>query len=367
MTDLPVPLQAVAAELRDDVRQSTGRAVLLAVTVGLDLFAKHRTGIAAASGLAEQRLEAIINAARRALDASAPKVRKQHVVSQALLRQFCAPTVEGDRLLAYRLDIGRAELRVPRSVGKLDHFVKIDSRATEELWGLTETQLPAAIEAARTSAVLDDPVHVQTLKDALALHFARSREVLQVHDQTWEVGLASAQLGYLADKETMVELYRLKNGQDAVSEEEAAGVISRELVGSLRHLYETGFIFRFRVTELFEQARDYARNAALEIGFLHADDELLIGDVPSLTVARNGATAGVLGGVPFAQAGTVVMPLGPHRVASLGRQRAWRLIPRDFVGRLNALQVAHAQREVFMRPDSGLDSWVKARAPWSSR
>jgi hypothetical protein len=57
-------------------------------------------------------------------------------------------------------------------VGKLTDFVKIDSLETERLWGHTDQDLPAAIDAAKTRPVLQDPKDVAVTKDVTALHFA---------------------------------------------------------------------------------------------------------------------------------------------------------------------------------------------------
>ncbi len=75
-------------------------------------------------------------------------------------------------------------MRAPGAVGKLENFVKIDSRETEQLWGLTEQDLPAAIKAARTRRVLQNPKHVAVIKDAIALHFARSLDTLESVSRT---------------------------------------------------------------------------------------------------------------------------------------------------------------------------------------
>jgi hypothetical protein len=67
-----------------------------------------------------------------------------------------------------------------------------------------------------------------------------------------------------------------------------------------------------------------------------------------------GHALGVLGGVPFADASTVILPLGPRRLAALGRTDTFRSVPEAFVKQLNAFQIAKAQTYVFVRPGSGL-------------
>jgi hypothetical protein len=107
-------------------------------------------------------------------------------------RRFLGPTSQGGRLLAYNLQYGKAKLRSPREVGKLRDFVQIDSEETEHLSGLTEQELPSAIDAARTLRVLHDLKHVAVIKDAIALHFARSLDTLESVNQSWRQTLDAA-------------------------------------------------------------------------------------------------------------------------------------------------------------------------------
>jgi len=85
--------------------------------------------------------------------------------------------------------------------------------------------------------------------------------------------------------------------------------------------------------------------------------------VPAIPIDATGQALGVLGGVPFADASTVILPLGPKRLAALGRTDAFRSVPGSFVKQLNVFQIAKAQPYVFMRPGSGLEPSVLARRP----
>jgi hypothetical protein len=70
-----------------------------------------------------------------------------------------------------------------------------------------------------------------------------------------------------------------------------------------------------------------------------------------------------MGGVPFADASTVILPLGPRRLAALGRTDTFRSVPGSFVKQLNAFQIMKAQTHVFMRPGSELESFVLTQRP----
>lgn len=103
---------------------------------------------------------------RKAVITASPIVREQHLVSRVLLRQFCEPNAkDDDKLLAHSLQYGKSRLTGPGGVAKRDHFVKIDSKETEHVWGLVEQELPKALSAERTSRILGDPELVAVLKD----------------------------------------------------------------------------------------------------------------------------------------------------------------------------------------------------------
>lgn len=359
---LPLRLRLAAAAIRQDAGRSTGRAVLFAAAADLDLFARHIVDLATETGVSAARLQEIVDVARTALDETSPRIPGQHVVSKSLLRQFAVPTKDGERLMAHALQYGKAKLRAPRGVGKLDHFVKIDSQETERIWGLTEQDLPAAIAAARTRRIFANPKHVSVIKDAIALHFARSLELLQAHAMLWERGLEEARQRYRADETTMASLFYQRYGLLPPSGRAAGEILSEELLADTRKLYDSGAIFRLRVVDMFHAARELAGRAGLEI--IRPDrGEFLIGDVPAIPIDGRRHALGVLGGVPFADATTVILPLSPRRLAALGKADVFRNVPGSAVKLLNTIQIAKAQRFVFMRPGSGLELAVLYQRP----
>jgi hypothetical protein len=361
-SSLPLLLRAVAAAIKQDGGQSTGRAVLFAASVNLDLFEQHIPDLAVATSVSQARLQQIVDVARTALDDTSPRVPGQHVVSKVMLRQFTIPTKDGERLLAHSLRYGKAKLRAPKGVGKLEDFVKIDSKETEDLRGQTEQHLPAALSAPRTRRIFANPKHVAVVKDAIALHFARSLELLQAHAMLWEHGIERARQQHVADEAAMATLFYEKYGLLPPSARAAGEIISEQLLAETRQLYESGAIFRLRVVDMFHAARQLAANAGLEI-IRPARGEFLIGDVPAIPIDATRQALGVLGGVPFADASTVILPLGPRRLAALGRADAFRSVPGSFVKQLNAFQIAKAQTYVFMRPGSGLEPSVRSQRP----
>jgi hypothetical protein len=154
---VPASLRMLCELLRQDQGRSLGSGVLFSSVVGLDVVEQRAGDIAAISGIPAARIQEIVDTGRQALSGAAPTVPEQHTVSQAILRRFLGPTPQGERLLAYNLRYGRAKLRAPRAVGKITNFVQVDSLETEGIWGRTEQDLPAAIDAAHTCRVLQNP------------------------------------------------------------------------------------------------------------------------------------------------------------------------------------------------------------------
>ena len=355
---VPVPLRVFCEFLRQDQGRRLGSAVLFASVVGLDVVEQRKGDITAISGVPTTRIQEIVDTGRQALSSTSPKVPEQHVVSQVILRRFLGPTPQGDRLLTYNLRYGKAKLRAPGAVGKLRNFVQIDSLETERLWGRTEQDLPAAIDAAHTRRVLQNPKHVAVIKDAIALHFARSLDTLESVNQSWQQILATTRAAYLAEQPAMEELFYRKHGFFASGSIVAEEIVD-DLLRTVKQLYENGSYFRLRVVDLFEEARRMGASARLEIIRPRgSQSRFLLGDVPAISFNAGGNALGIPGGVPFGDATTVFLPLSPTRLAALGRADRFEAVPAAAVRQINRFQVVKAHDYVYMHP--GLD-WKRSR------
>jgi Protein of unknown function (DUF4238) len=360
---IPLPLRFFADRLHEDGGRTLGRAVLFASIVGFDVVERRKGDIAAISGVPAERIQEIVDTGRQALSAASPKVREQHVVSRALLRRFLGPTKQGNRLISYNLKFGKPYLRAPGGVGKLENFVKIDGQETEQLWGLTEQNLPAAIDAARSRRVLQNPQHISVIKDAIALHFARSLDTLNSVNQNFQQMLSTARAAYLANRPAMEQLFYLKHGFVA-SGSTVAEEIADDLLGTATALYQSGAYFRLRVVDVFEETRRMAATARLEIIRPHRSRfQFLLGDVPAISVGPGGQGLGIPGGVPFGDATTVFLPLSPTRLAALSSVDRFEAVGAAAVRRANEFEVATAHDYVYMHPGSGLESFVASARP----
>lgn len=359
----PAPLQVVAQLLRLDGGQATGRAALLAIAVGLDVFEGWIGALAAATGIGAQRLQEIVDVGRQACSTTSPSAHEQHLVSKVLLRQFCMPTPHGNLLLSHSLQYGKAHLRAPRGVGKREDFVKIDSQETEHVWGLTEQELPEALAATRTRRIFKNPKCVAVIKDAIALHFARSLDVRDVGVALQQQLLVTRREALLADKERMESLFYLKSHLYPPAGEKAREIIADDLLSTPIRLFDSGAYFRLRVVDIFHAARNMAESLGLQI-MSPQRGEFLIGDVPAIPIDVRRGALGLLGGVGFGDATMVVLPLGPRRLAALSRDgNSFDRVSGAVVKQLNAFQISNAKEHVFMRLGSGLESFVLSERP----
>lgn len=331
--------------------QSPENVALFAITYGLADFRMDVPAFAAASGIPEADLGEIADSAEQGQDDNSPRRSDQHVVSRVVLRRFEDPTSNliGNHSIQYGL-------RRPTGSGGLgwvNDFVKIDSTATEELWSATESKLPDALAAAEARTVFDNAEHVATLKEAIALHYARSIDVLDHYEALWQGMLATKRTELDTNRAMTDAIYFLMTGDATGKPDDAMREsITKEWLQRLTDLYETGVGFRFRVQHYFREATRMVTPAGLEVLRPPSGSEFLIGDVPVVTTDATGHVRGIAAGVPIGSAATAAMPLGPRLLVALGPKNLYAELDAKYVERLNTWQVEAAKRAVYFRPGS---------------
>jgi hypothetical protein len=338
-------------------------AVIFILSYGLTHFETEIPDFAKATGMSEADLRELADEARLGSDPKAEKRDDQHLVSRALLRQFCTSTSNGPRMAHYSIQFGDRPDVSPQSVAKLDQFVKIDSKRTEEVWGKVETSLPAAIAAAEAGNLFSHPEHVATIKDAIALHYARSFDVKEHYESLWPVFLDAKRAQLRGDPGLLGHLHRLKTGSTTAPSDAEREEIVEEFVAGADNLQRSGIAFRYRVVYYFRTASALVANAGLELHRPPAGSEFLIGDVPVITTDASGHLRGIGGGVPIGSASLVAMPLSPTLLVALAQSDSDNVLQPAHVERLNIWQVEAAKRSVFMRQGSPLVGWPKTVRP----
>ncbi|GAA2696817.1 MULTISPECIES: DUF4238 domain-containing protein [Actinosynnema] len=289
-------------------------------------------------------------------------VRKQHLISQVLLRRFTWDKPPQGIALA-RVDIVRPDRRLdivgPRTCGKADDFIKYASGSAEEMWSRIENAFPDALAAADRGTILEYPELIEVIKDMVALHVVRSNDAPAIHRAAWESnreGLRSQVrqhpelLRHYMDKETGFILSGTGWIETALDRLEAP----------IRAKYEEGFLFRILQERAYKKVRTLLGRRHLQ--FLNTDQDFLIGDTPAVSVLHGKPDKiGLSDGVGIDVADSVVMPLGRRLyVATDSNNPAVGRVPKSTVDRLNRLQISAAKNEVYFHPESDLEAFVRA-------
>ena len=360
---LPPALQLLVPVLAADQGRGRARTLLFIAGVGPTMIDQSITELDTALGSSSPGpagLANLVSKARAAMSASSPTIARQHVISKAILRRFCEPGPGNAGLQLMRHDLlnGTARPNGPGGVGYVRNFVKIDSQATEELWQLTENALPQAIDAAVSHAIVADPGLLAVLRDAIALHYVRNPQALEVHEQTFADAFQNVAEA-LTRTPAAAEGFRRRYGLEPAGPQ-ARRLGAQELLAAVKHMFAQGALFRLRVQDLFETVQAHFQGSGVEILEPEPGSEFLIGDTPALTVDFATGNAGVRAGITLGGANTVMLPLAPRLLVSLGRVTAAKQVPAGFVDHVNHLQVRAAQRYVHHRLTAGFGARIAA-------
>ena len=277
-------------------------------------------------------------------------VRRQHLVSKVLLKQWA---VDGE-LTAFNLETGTARARSPKAEGFEIDFVLHGATLAEARWQDFEQRAADALLATTSGTLFAEDAHVVTIKGLLGLHLVRSR----VATSMWNRAL-KRQVGQGASSHTanLIALINDPDVQDAIFEnltglqpagDEARSIAQNHLAAEFdRRLGTGGEAFAEVLRENLDRFVEENAARTVEVGV--SERELLIGDVPALTVDHATRSVGFLAGVTIAAADTLFMPVGPHHVVGLGGSGEFRDLPDAASDTLNHLQLISAHRKVYMR------------------
>lgn len=283
------------------------------------------------------------------------EVRRQHLVSKVLLKRWA---VDGE-LLAFNLDDGTQRLRSPKAEGFQEQFIRHGSGRAEDRWRIIEDRAHRALSAVEAGSLFENTTDVDAIKSLVGLHAFRSRVASAMWNRALKRQVESGESDHV---KTLVALINEPEVQDAFFEHEtglkSAGPEARALARARlvenfdRQFGPGGEAFREVLTENLDRfTQEYAEHT-VEIGV--SSSELLIGDVPALTVDHSTHTVGFLAGATLDSADTLFMPVGPRHVAALGGQGGYQTLAEATTSKLNHLQLISAQRKAYAVPGSTL-------------
>jgi len=87
----------------------------------------------------------------------------------------------------------------------MPNFVAYASASVERLWHQTENRLHDALTAVDEGKLFESDAHVATIKDAIALHLARSIATRIVHYRLWIKLAATSRMRWLTEWRPLLE------------------------------------------------------------------------------------------------------------------------------------------------------------------
>ena len=121
--------------------------------------------------------------------------------------------------------------------------------------------------------------------------------------------------------------------------------------------------FLERMVENYDMAMERLEHQSVEVLVAGDDAEFVLSDFVTLTANRDRAVGGPLRGVPWNGATTILMPLGPKYLASIGPVAVRDTPPAAEVERINRFLVRSSWERVFYRPSPVLAAWLVQTRP----
>lgn len=296
----------------------------------------------------------------------------QHVVSRVVLDQFAEPLgAKGERKLRI-LNRNRIQSKPtqlgPAGCAKFRHYVRFASESSETHWGLTETRIPDALSAAEQGTFFANPRHAATIRDVMVLHLVRSIPALINSDRCWRQAhdvFITERLRQ--DRRLLSSLHRARFRR-APEGKEGLRFMAEDLIAPFAAQVDRGIYFRVSVVERFQRFQRMLADQPVQLR-QPTEGELLISDAPMLALRNGDPSSGTLDGAGLATCDEAVLPLGPRLLAVLGAGDGYALMGQEEVDRFNAAQVRATADYIYMRPGSGLETFVRSAVTehWPNR
>ncbi|MDQ0242002.1 DUF4238 domain-containing protein [Arthrobacter bambusae] len=283
-----------------------------------------------------------------------PSPKRQHYVSQVLLKQFSGVTNGEEGICQIEVVDGRTiDPKPSKSMGFEWHMFKHKGEWMEKLWQEVEGPMGHVNSILANGRPEDVEPHKIAVTDFIALHFARSLETKRIHRDSYEKmerqtrANREMQLKLAAIRYPMLDLALAPSVLDSMSEAVLEPIQAQEAMGSP---------FQEFVESAFARTRQQLSNYSLSIRPALSGTEYLLGDCPAVGVARG---MNPRRRPPLFEAKALIMPLSTQFVAFVyprdSEDPDFSVDPtdREEVLAINQGQIAQAHKRVFYRPGSG--------------
>lgn len=290
---------------------------------------------------------------------NAPRVKRQHVVSRTVLANFATTGPRGPRIGMYDLASGTSRDVSPADAAIEKDFIRIDSFASEQIWSDTESLIPAAHTAARCQAVLNQPDQLHVLRRAIALHFGRSITTLTIVEQTWP-RVRDRIISDLLPKARphLVDMLARREGRPP-SESEVMAEIDSIAADGVENVLASGAYARVRIEQFYDQALERFERSGVEIVHVPTNN-LVITDNPVLLQRPGDGRRSAMGRMAIDDAATIVFPLAPNVLVSIGPHNGYGSANQQAVDEINRSQIAGAHRFIFHQPRQDISDLISA-------
>lgn len=277
----------------------------------------------------------------------------QHTVSKFLLKRFAD---KGDVAVFDRRD-GRRQRRSFGSGIFETTFDAHDPTRSEAMWGSVETQAGITIRRLESGLPLksDDG---QTLRDLMAVHWARSRAIMTARDAITEGIVEDSKRKTLeARPHLLVQAYLTEVGLIPTTKDQLEWI--NDLVhGRVVAAGADQWHSERNVVNLDEARKMFARSA-IQVGFTPPGSELVIGDAPVLVMKEGDPGVGPHHGVALGDASQIVMPITPRILLALGPTASVVTMTPDVVRWYNDRQWDGYQKWIVARPGGSQETRMR--------
>jgi hypothetical protein len=271
-----------------------------------------------------------------------PSTRAPHAVSKTVLRGWCD---SNGQLARFSILTGGSEPRGPDGMGQARGLVLDSSPEFEHAWSRFENAWPQTRAAIEGGRAFSDPTVAEILRDCVATHMARSRDLIALHHGVWvnaATETAAALIAARRDSASPEPNEAIRSWVDKQVAEVAASSFTAE-----------------SMIEAYADARELVARGGIEI-VIADEGEFLISDAPALSLKAGVNGVGPLEGISWRAASTVVMPLGRRHAVAFGPADDEIHLDRDQVDHLNRHQVRSAHEYVAWHPDVDMRAFAEA-------
>jgi hypothetical protein len=282
-------------------------------------------------------------------------VRKQHLVSEVILRRFADAN---GQILRIDLKSGKMAPRHPAACMYELDFISAASDEAEALWKTVEDRMWSAYVALENGAADQDPDAIATIKDCIALHFIRSHTIKYVAQQSSRSAIQTMLNRLMGEEGRKVDRNYLEENKIILAGPQGREFAARKLLATVEPALSSPDEFWKRVRDQFQNLKAWCAPLQLEI-LTPKDDagDFLIGDTPALSYEAGNLMGGPKAGVTLDRAAAVYMPLSPRYVVSLAVKGGRYAVERPLVALVNQMQILNAHKQICSRTTSQIVAW----------